>query len=271
MLGGLAAAAVTRAVLGAHARVPVGLQARLTRRNHAGAHVTLMEGPAVVAGATIGLLLAGAPRRDTVVVLVPGVLGAVDDLVGDTATKGLRGHLMALRSGRVTTGAAKVLGVGVVALLAAVLEPSPGRARAGPGRVAAVVLDAVVVGGAANLVNLLDLRPGRALKVAALLAVLGAPSGQPAAAVGGVVVGAISTDLGGRAMLGDCGANPLGALAGLGLVRTLPLRGRAVAAVALTGLTLLSERVSFTAVISRTPPLRRLDELGRPRPGRTSA
>lgn len=283
MLAALAAAGTTGAVLGGRERLPAALRRRLTRRNHAGVEVTLLEGPAVVTGATVGLLVAGAPAGDTLLVLVPGLLGAADDLVGDTTTKGVRGHLGALRAGRVTTGAAKVLGVGGVALLAAAREHPPRAGRPVTGsradtvvdRVADRVVDTVVgtvlVAGAANLVNLLDLRPGRALKVVGLLAALGARSGHPAATAAGCAAGALPADLAGRAMLGDCGANPLGALVGLGLMRTLPPRGRLAAALGLTALTLLSERVSFTEVIAATPWLRRLDELGRPRPGGTPA
>jgi hypothetical protein len=66
-------------------------------------------------------------------------------------------------------------------------------------------------------------------------------------------------------MLGDCGANAVGALLGLRLaaVPGRPARARALAVV--VGLTLASERVSFTRVIEATPVLRDLDRLGRRR------
>jgi hypothetical protein len=64
-------------------------------------------------------------------------------------------------------------------------------------------------------------------------------------------------------MLGDSGANALGALLGL---RLAAIRGRAPRAGLLAGvvaLTLASEKVSFTQVIEATPGLRELDRLGR--------
>ncbi len=64
-------------------------------------------------------------------------------------------------------------------------------------------------------------------------------------------------------MLGDCGANAAGALLGVTWAagRSRPTRMLLLAGV--TGLTLASERVSFTAVIESTPALRALDQLGR--------
>ena len=63
-------------------------------------------------------------------------------------------------------------------------------------------------------------------------------------------------------MLGDAGANALGAMLGAsaaGLSR--PTRIALLAGIA--GLTAASEKVSFTKVIERTPALRWLDMLGR--------
>ena len=79
----------------------------------------------------------------------------------------------------------------------------------------------------------------------------------------GASLGALPDDLAGRSMLGDSGANPLGALVGLALLRAGGPRARTATAAALVALTLLSERVSFTRVIEQTPWLRRLDEWGR--------
>lgn len=118
--------------------------------------------------------------------------------------------------------------------------------------------------GTANLVNLLDLRPGRALKAVIVLGAPGALGSAPAAAAVGASVGVIADDLDARAMLGDTGANAAGALLGLALVERSGLAGRSLALAVLTALTLASERVSFSAVIDRQPLLRRLDQWGRP-------
>jgi hypothetical protein len=70
-------------------------------------------------------------------------------------------------------------------------------------------------------------------------------------------------DLGERSMLGDAGANAFGAAVGVAAAASLPRPALASVLAALVGLTLLSERVSFTRVIERTPGLRELDALGR--------
>lgn len=129
------------------------------------------------------------------------------------------------------------------------------------------MVGAGVIAGSANLLNLLDLRPGRALKAGMLVGVPLAATGGGASALAagpvGAAAGILPEDLREQTMLGDCGANALGALLGTALVARTGPRGRAVALSVIVGLTAASERVSFTQVIARHPVLRRLDELGR--------
>ena len=115
-----------------------------------------------------------------------------------------------------------------------------------------------------NRPSVLDLRPGRALKVAIIAA---APyailADRTAGAALGAAMGSLPDDLAGATMLGDTGANAAGALVGAAVVaRTGPV-GRALVLGTLAGLTLASERVSFTTVIESTPVLRELDAWGR--------
>jgi UDP-N-acetylmuramyl pentapeptide phosphotransferase/UDP-N-acetylglucosamine-1-phosphate transferase len=241
------------------------------RTNYARRPVTLLGGPVLAAAAT-ATAAAGAPagQRAAAVVVgaVAGVVGGYDDLAGarpeQARDKGLAGHLAALRQGRVSAGAVKVAGIGAAAVVAAVLT----RRRSG-GSAGAVLVDGVLttglVAGTANLVNLLDLRPGRAGKAAGLLAgaTLGGPAGGLVAGPLGATLGVLPADLGERIMLGDCGANAIGALLGLRLA-ALPGRGaRAGLLAVVTALTLASEKISFTQVIESTPGLRELDRLGR--------
>lgn len=291
----VAAAATSWTLLRAGRRLPSRLREPWERTNHAGATVTLLEGPAWVGGAVAGAVAGAAaraaagtlgPRRaegpgrpavaTAVVALAAGALGALDDLAGGTADKGLKGHLTALARGEVTTGALKIVGLGATGLVGAMVVDSgshPAASRQGRSRAVGVLSTLVggaVVAGAANAINLFDLRPGRALKVtvAAGLPMVGTAGGLGVAACAAVgsSLGVLRDDLAAGSMLGDTGANAAGALVGLALVERTGLVGRAVALTALAALTLASERVSFTKVIEANPVLRSLDEWGRGRP-----
>jgi len=255
-------------------RWPPGGRDRWTRTNHAGRPVTLLEGPAYVLGAAAGSFFSGSPAG-VVAVVGAGALGALDDLAGDASSRGLRGHLSALGRGQVTTGAGKVLGLAVTGVLAAALvgaDRDPTAVRANRAAAVDVLLGCSVVAGTANLVNLLDLRPGRALKATLLLgaamSLTGSTASGASVASASVAVGsaaaALRDDLAGASMLGDTGANAAGALLGVALVERWGRAGQLVALGVLTALTLASERVSFTAVIESTPVLRELDAWGRP-------
>lgn len=245
--------------------------ARLERTNFHGRTVTLAGGPALAAGATIGAA-SGAPngRLAAAAVAAGAVSGAVgfyDDMVGNRpeqkTAKGFAGHLGALHEGRVTSGLVKIAGVGAAGLVASALIGSDRPSRFGRG--AEVLLGAGVIAGTANLLNLLDLRPGRALKAGALLGAPLAVGRNASMAAGTLGAGAalLPADLNEEIMLGDSGANALGALLGVAFVARAGTAGRATALAVLTALTAASEKVSFTKVIQDTPWLRAADELGR--------
>jgi UDP-GlcNAc:undecaprenyl-phosphate/decaprenyl-phosphate GlcNAc-1-phosphate transferase len=221
-------------------------------------------GRAVAASFGVGVVGVTAPR---ILVLLAalgyGVLGLLDDLLGSTRHKGFRGHGSALLSGQVTSGVLKLAGGGAVALV--VVSPIVGRS---PGR---LVADALVVALAANLANLLDRAPGRTSKAAGAAFVLlflgvGAhPALVPVAVVVGATLGLLLDDLHERLMLGDAGANPLGAVMGLAVVLAAAPGVRDVVLVALVTLNVAGEVVSFSRVIELVPPLRVLDRAGRRR------
>jgi UDP-N-acetylmuramyl pentapeptide phosphotransferase/UDP-N-acetylglucosamine-1-phosphate transferase len=245
---------------------PPGGPERWTRTNHADRPVTLLEGPAFAVSAVAGALVGGAGAPAAVAGLGAGALGLLDDLVGDSSSKGLGGHLAAACRGEVTTGSVKIVGLGATGLVTAwVID----RSRHRTGSMSTLVGGAVIA-ASANIVNLLDLRPGRALKVVLLFAmplVVGGRGAQVSAAAGaavGAAVGVLPDDLGGRSMLGDTGANSAGAMLGTALVARTGARGRLLALAVMTVLTLASEKFSFTKVIESTPGLRELDALGRP-------
>jgi hypothetical protein len=302
---GVAAGGAARAAYAALRRYPPGGEKTWYRVNHRGEPVTLLEGPAVALGAiaiqffyperTVPAPV--APRRLRAALALAGAgalgFGVADDLAGSGKRRGLRGHLGALAHGDVTTGAVKLAGIGATGLSSAVLLG---------GDSADVAVNAGLIAGGANLLNLFDLRPGRAIKVAAgsaaVLLALPAPGGRPPgdppngglaqppippappnggaarlpmppappAAVAGVLGAALALlpeDLGERAMLGDAGANALGAMLGAAAAASLPRPARVALLAGIVALTGAAEKISFTKVIERTPPLRWLDMLGR--------
>ncbi len=278
-LAGSAALAVTAwtATRAAQHRLdaaPPGGPSRWQRTNHRGETVSLLAGPAAALGTAAAVALTPVPvaaRAAGVLASVgAGGFGVLDDLAERRSAKGLRGHLGALRRGEVTTGLVKMAGIGGVGLATAALaRRGAGGEVAGPrgavAGVAGLAASGATVAVTANLANLFDLRPGRALKVCLLGAVplLGGRGGALAGAVAGASVALLPDDLGERTMLGDGGANALGALLGIAAVTGLAPRRRAVVLAGGLALMLASEKVSFTRVIESTPGLRELDRLGR--------
>jgi hypothetical protein len=216
---------------------------------------------------TAGLLAGPDVWRVATVAAAGGLVVAAslaDDLAGPGGPRGLRGHLGALRRGRLTTGLAKV-----VALVLA----GGGVARALDANVGRGVLVAVVVAGSANLWNGLDVAPGRAGKAFLLagvpLVVLAGPGpGTPVlAAVLGAAAVVFLPDLREAAMLGDVGANLLGFAVGASLAEALSVPWLVLAAVAVVGLNLVAETMTLSRAISPVAPLRWADRLGRLPPG----
>ncbi len=209
------------------------------------------------------------PRLIPVAVYALGVacLGLIDDTLGSerpgapAPPRGWRGHGAAAMRGELSTGTLKAVGSLGLALLAM------DYAGLSIGR---WLLAVAVLVLATNTFNLLDLRPGRAIKVFVLLGAgltIGARELRPLWTLGlfaGPALIAGVYDLRERAMLGDTGANLLGALAGLWLVLTLSQTGQLVALALLVILTVYGELRSISELVARVPLLRELDSLGRP-------
>jgi hypothetical protein len=190
-------------------------------------------------GALVALGGARQPPRVRLAVAGIAALGFADDLWAGEE-RGFRAHL---RAGD-TTGVLKAIGIPSLALAAT-------RSLRG----------ALLVSLAANALNQLDTRPGRALKAyaAAALALRGAPRSYAP-----IAVLLAPYDLREMTMLGDAGSNALGAVLGYGSVATFTARGQRLAIAALAGLTIVGELHSLGRLIERTPGLSQLDRLGRP-------
>ncbi len=203
-----------------------------TAINHRGLRLPLV-------GALVALGGGKAPKRVRAGVAAIALLGLADDLWSGPE-RGFRAHL----TKGSTTGVAKAVGIPLVALATT-----------------RSLRKATLVALAANVLNQLDTRPGRALK--AFLAGAALVRG-PAKSYVPIAVLLAPYDLREMTMLGDAGANALGALLGFGSVGKLTARGQLFAIAALAGLTAAGEARSLGELIERTPVLSRLDRLGRP-------
>jgi UDP-GlcNAc:undecaprenyl-phosphate GlcNAc-1-phosphate transferase len=248
----------------------------------------LIVGAALIALIPLVLLqrLAGAqlfhPEVLPIALYALGVatLGLIDDTLGEArpglsggeltarrsdpthpVRRGWRGHGRAALRGELSTGTLKAAGSLGLALFAMSFE--------GLSKPRWLLAVGVLV-LATNVFNLLDLRPGRAIKAFVLLGAgltVGSLDARPLWSLGLFAAPALVAglyDLRERAMLGDTGANLLGALAGLWLVLTLSGTGQLIALALLVAITLYGELRSISALVERTPGLRALDSLGRP-------
>jgi len=262
-----------------------------THVNYRGRQLVFPFGVLIVAAALIALIplvlierLASSeifhPEALPIALYALGVatLGLIDDTLGEARTvssepsgvssassrptrRGWRGHGRAALRGELSTGTLKAAGSLGLALFAMSFEDlSESR----------WLLAVGVLVLATNVFNLLDLRPGRTIKAFVLLGIgltLGSLDARPLWSLGLFVAPALVAgvyDLRERAMLGDTGANLLGALAGLWLVLTLSGTGQLVALGLLAAITIYGELRSISGFIERTPGLRTLDSWGRP-------
>lgn len=257
-----------------------------------GAVWLVWAGCAILFGAGVTRLDTGSPLGILTLVgavsVVAFALGLFDDAYGTSAAKGFKGHIKAMLTGRLTTGGLKLLGIGTSCLVAAAVVADVAPWAGGVERFSAGWLALVAFAGAAialtsNLLNLFDLRPGRALKVYSAFAVVGVTSyavgvivpspGVPMVAAAdtlalmlfvlGPVFAVWGYDVTEQGMLGDAGANPMGVVAGTLIIAGLGVGGLALYLVAVTALNFASERISFTRVIANSALLSRIDAYGR--------
>lgn len=242
----------------------------LLKRNYADREVVTAAGVVAVFGFLIGAALLTMINRnragwlyDSVLLISAfAVVGLLDDVVGGAGARGFRGHLAALRRGQLTSGALKlVLGI-AIAVVATITTES----------FVIQMLRVIVIAGGANVFNLFDLAPGRATKfgVVFLAPALLIEHANEYLLVGpimflGSVLGLLPAELREEVMLGDAGANALGAAVGSAWVIVLVGNDLAllVAALVVIGINVAGEMVSFSRVIERVRVLRAFDQIGR--------
>ncbi len=258
-------------------------EAGFVRSNYAGREVPVPSGLLIPLAGFVALGVSapldrlvdndilGSPGMAGAMIYIIGVclLGTIDDLLGTPVIegglgrkdpRGVRGHFKATFGGGFSTGAVKAIGsLGLAAFAVGLIVPGDWE----------YLLAIALVVVTTNLFNLLDLRPGRALKVFfAVFAALciGAWTIEPvwlmAVFLGSLPV-LLHYDLAELGMLGDAGSNTIGAIAGLTMILTLDVTGQLVALAIVVAITLYGEFRSISQMIDRTPVLRFLDQFGR--------
>ncbi|MCL6611007.1 MAG: hypothetical protein K6T66_05635 [Peptococcaceae bacterium] len=190
------------------------------------------------------------------------LLGLVDDFWGSGRCRGLAGHLKSLLAGRLTTGSLKALAGLVLAFYASALS--------GPWTL--IPLNTLIIALSVNMINLLDLRPGRAGKSFLALGIL-ILAAFPLkyeliflSAAAGSLLAYLPADLKARAMMGDAGANALGAVTGITAVWLFGIEAKVFCLLALLLLHAVAEKHSLTGIIASNRVLDYLDRLGANRP-----
>lgn len=190
-------------------------------------------------------------------------IGFIDDMLGTRDVLGLKGHFKSLLKGRLTTGALKA----IIGLLLAFVLSMPLATN-----YVEVITNTVIIALFTNFFNLLDLRPGRAIKVYIIifLAILAALNLAEKTDILltfvpllGFVVGYLPYDLKASSMMGDAGSNVLGISVGFLVVLSLSWHIRIAVLAFLIGIHIFTEKYSLTKLIEKNSLLNYLDNLGR--------
>ncbi|MGE5583392.1 MAG: hypothetical protein ACM3X9_12775 [Bacillota bacterium] len=203
------------------------------------------------------------------IILGAGFMGLVDDKMGNHNTKGFKGHFLALiKNKKLTSGGFKALFGATIALVFSIGAAIPGgRSFWTPWT---IFINFLLVCLAMNMINLFDLRPGRAGKIyllAFLIVIAFSKSMEhylglylPIVAI---LLYYLPFDLRAEMMMGDTGSNLLGASLGGMMAWMLSDFSKIVALGIMIALQLSAEKVSFTKIIERYSFLRYIDNIGR--------
>jgi UDP-N-acetylmuramyl pentapeptide phosphotransferase/UDP-N-acetylglucosamine-1-phosphate transferase len=184
--------------------------------------------------------------------------GLLDDLIGNNFSKGFRGHILCLLRGDLTTGALKAILGGLVAFLIA-KHVSVSWAD--------LIINTLIIGLTSNIINLFDVRPGRAIKiffVISLYLIFFAKVYNYLTILLGSLLAYFPMDIKSKAMLGDTGSNFIGIILGSAIAMSeQEILNKLTFLAVLITFNIISEKVSFSKTIEKNKILRFIDELGR--------
>ena len=185
--------------------------------------------------------------------------GILDDIIGNRDVSGLKGHFKSLLNGKLTTGGFKALFGGFIGLVISIAISK---------NIYDIVINTLIIALSTNLMNLLDLRPGRAIKGYLLISIvllftLGEYTRNVLLLIFPNVIAYFNQDLKAKAMMGDTGSNVLGISIGILFVMGYPLKVRLIWLAFLIFIHILTEKYSLTKIIENNKFLNFIDKLGR--------
>lgn len=185
--------------------------------------------------------------------------GILDDIIGNRDVSGLKGHFKSLLNGKLTTGGFNALFGGFIGLVISIAISK---------NIYDIVINTLIIALSTNLMNLLDLRPGRAIKGYLLISIvllftLGEYTRNLLLLIFPNVIAYFNQDLKAKAMMGDTGSNVLGISIGILFVMGYPLKVRLIWLAFLIFIHILTEKYSLTKIIENNKFLNFIDKLGR--------
>lgn len=193
-------------------------------------------------------------------ILIIGLIGIIDDLIGEKEVKGFKGHISSLFKLKLTTGGLKLIIGGAAALVVSLAISI---------NLLELIVNILVIGLFTNLINLFDLRPGRASKVFIILSILLIISAKLKGynyimtSLMGIILVYVPYDLKAKSMMGDAGSNVLGMTLGVFCAGTQSISVKILYLILLVTIHVISEFHSLTEIIDNNKVLCYIDKLGR--------
>jgi len=247
------------------------LSANITRINYKGDIIPVGMGivfiPVIIINSIFLNYFIGndAKIQQLLLVFLVGIMtmasvGLIDDLIGNRDATGFKGHIKSLLKGKLTTGGFKAIIGGLIALLIGSLFSF---------HVIEILVNALIIALFTNLINLLDLRPGRALKgflsISILFVIIGLSREVRIILISiiGYAAGYFPQDIKAKSMMGDIGSNTLGVVLGVVAVISYTMTAKYIVLALLILIHIFTEKYSITEIIKKNSILNFIDELGR--------
>ncbi|MFW5648571.1 MAG: glycosyltransferase [Candidatus Alkaliphilus sp. MAG34] len=247
------------------------LSANITAKNYKGHTIPISMGITLAPVTIINtIVLSYFSRNDfrtqqLLLVFLMGVMtvmvvGLIDDLTGNRDTLGFRGHIKSLLGRKLTTGGLKAIVGGLISLLIGSFFSY---------HVIEILVNALIIALFTNLINLLDLRPGRAIKGFLLISILfifiGLISETRIIIISFIAyaIAYLPQDIKAKSMMGDVGSNALGVVLGIAAVTSYGIIIKYIMLGLLVLIHIITEKYSLTVIIKKNSVLNFFDELGR--------